>query len=34
VWQIFYNDVLWKYGIATIIALNIGKRAQRNYAAT
>lgn len=34
VWQIFYNDVLWKYAIATIIAINIGKRAQRNYAAT
>jgi uncharacterized PurR-regulated membrane protein YhhQ (DUF165 family) len=33
-WQIFQNDVLWKYGIATIIAINVGKRAQREYAST
>lgn len=32
VWQIFQNDVLWKYAIATIIAVNIGNRAKRAYA--
>lgn len=33
-WQIFQNDVLWKYSIATIIAINIGKRAKRAYLTT
>jgi len=31
-WQIFQNDVLWKFAIATVIALNISKRAKTAYA--
>jgi hypothetical protein len=31
-WQIFQNDVLWKFAIATVIALNISKRAKNAYA--
>ena len=31
-WQIFQNDVLWKYAIATVIAVNIGKKAKQIYA--
>ena len=34
IWQIFQNDVLWKYGIATIIAVNISKKAKQIYATT
>jgi len=31
-WQIFQNDVLWKFAIATTIALNISKRSKNAYA--
>jgi len=34
IWQIFQNDVLWKFAIATMIAFNISKRAQDAYAST
>lgn len=33
-WQIFQNDVLWKFAIATAIAVNISKRSKSAYAST
>jgi uncharacterized PurR-regulated membrane protein YhhQ (DUF165 family) len=31
-WQIFQNDVIWKYAIATIVAMNLTSRARKQYA--
>jgi uncharacterized PurR-regulated membrane protein YhhQ (DUF165 family) len=30
-WQIFQNDVLWKFAIATVVAVNISKRSKHAY---